>query len=72
MTEVLIHLTADLPGRFKAIGLSVVEHLNAITVWCPECSERQDYRRQAEGGWEGKAFLHDVGCPQFNRRKEQS
>jgi hypothetical protein len=60
----LLHVTADLPGRFRQVGLGVAELANAMTVWCPACTERQDYRR-AEGGWRGAAFLHDDGCEHF-------
>ena len=63
-TPVLLHVTADLPGRFREVGLHVVEHANAITVWCPGCTERQDYRR-VDGNWQGAGFLHDTGCPHF-------
>jgi hypothetical protein len=67
---VLLHVTADLPGRFRQVGLHVVEHLNAVTVWCPACTERQDYVR-AEGGWRGAAFLHDDGCAHFRVTRER-
>lgn len=65
---VLVHVTTDLPGRFRAVGLCVAPHANAMTVWCPACTERQTYWRRPDGGWDGAAFLHDDGCPQFRRR----
>ena len=67
---VLLHVTADLPGRFRQVGLHVVEHLDAVTVWCPVCTERQEYQR-TEGGWRGAAFLHDDGCKHFRATRER-
>ncbi len=67
---IVLHATADLPGRFRQVGLHVAEHANAITVWCPVCTERQDYLR-AEGGWKGAAFLHDDGCAHFRATRER-
>jgi len=61
---ILLHVTVDLPGRFRLGGLCVAEHANTITVWCPCCTERQDYRRTTDG-WQGTAFLHDDGCAHF-------
>ena len=70
MTGPILHVTADLPGRFRQVGLHVVEHLNAVTVWCPVCTERQEYLRTDEG-WQGAAFLHDDGCPHFRATRER-
>ena len=67
---VLLHVTADLPGRFRQVGLHVVEHLNAVIVWCPVCTERQEYLR-VERGWRGAAFLHDDGCEHFRATRER-
>jgi hypothetical protein len=67
---VLLHVTADLPGRLRQVGLHVAEHTNAITAWCPSCTERQDYFR-VEDGWQGAAFLHDDGCPHFRSTQER-
>jgi len=60
----LLHVTVDLPARFRSSGLHVAEHANAVTVWCPCCTERQGYRRTSDG-WQGAAFLHDDGCAHF-------
>jgi hypothetical protein len=67
----LLHvMRADtVPDRCRRLGLVVVEHANAVTVSCPECTERQDYYRDRVAGWRGAAFLHDVGCPLFARRQ---
>ena len=70
MRPLLLHVTADLPGRFRQVGLHVAEHGNAITVWCPSCTERQDYLK-VDGGWQGEAFLHDDGCPHFRSTQER-
>jgi hypothetical protein len=67
---ILLHVTRDLPGRFRRVGLHVVEHQDAVTVWCPGCTERQDYVR-VDGGWRGAAFLHDVGCAHFRTTRER-
>ncbi len=67
---VLLHVTTDLPGRFRQVGLHVAEHANAVTVWCPVCTERQDYFR-VDGGWSGAAFLHDDGCEHFRTTQER-
>ena len=64
---IVLHITTDLPGRFKAIGLLVAEHVNVVTVWCPGCTERQDYHRLPDGEWSGSAFLHIEGCPHFRQ-----
>jgi hypothetical protein len=63
-SAVLLHVTSDLPGRFRRVGLRVAEHANAITVWCPVCTERQTYRRSSDG-WQGASFAHDDGCAHF-------
>jgi hypothetical protein len=68
MNPIVVHVTVDLPGRLRAVGLHVAEHANVMSVWCPRCSERQEYRRTADGGWEGQAFLHDDGCAHFRER----
>ena len=67
---VLLHGTTDLPGRFRQVGLCVAEHANTIAVWCPACTERQEYVR-TDGGWKGTAFLHDVGCAHFRATLER-
>lgn len=74
MTRTLmVHITDDLPGRFRQIGLSVAEHVNVVTVWCPVCTARQDYRRvDHDPGWEGAAFLHDNGCAHYRGRLQRA
>lgn len=68
--QIVLHVTSDLPGRLRQVGLCVAEHGNVVTVWCPTCTERQDYRR-ADDGWEGAAFLHDDGCEHFRSTKQR-
>jgi len=69
-SPVVLHVTADLPGRFRQVGLHIVKHANAMTVSCPTCTEQQEYIL-VDGNWQGAAFLHDDGCKHFRTTRER-